>query len=256
MNKPSLGQAPQMLEVPTGSSAGGVTERIASAISMGMLSVGERLPPEAELASQFGIAVATLRKALAQLRDRGIVETRRGRNGGTFVVQAPFPTPDELSSSLLHTSLVALRDFFDELAAVSGMTARLAAERTDPSHHTRLAEFAFLARDARNSRERSLAYSRFHFEIAVLSHSSRLLAAQQRLQAELAPFLWTEEVSDASPHEIFAEHLSVIMAIEQQQPAKAERLAHAHVATAQNLTIGAKLRLHRAALLPPHEDTE
>ena len=87
-----------------------------------MLRVGERLPPEAELAGQFGIAVATLRKALAQLRAQGVVETRRGRNGGTFIVQAPFPSESTLITVLRRLSVVELRDFADEHAAVGEIT--------------------------------------------------------------------------------------------------------------------------------------
>ncbi|MBL3687489.1 FadR family transcriptional regulator [Leucobacter zeae] len=213
-----------------------------------MLSVGERLPTEAELAGQFGVAVATLRKALASLRAQGIVETRRGRNGGTFVVQSPFPTSEMLVSALRRTSAVALRDFFDEQAAVSGTAARLAAERTPPGMRTRLAEFAFLARDARTVHDRSLGDSRFHFEIAVLSQSPRLLASEQRLQSELSPFLWCEEISRASGSLAFSEHLAMVMAIEQRDGTTAQRLAVAHVEGNMRLIIDGKLRLHREAL--------
>jgi len=40
-----------------GQQVGGIVERISSAISLGMLAVGERLPAEVELAGQFGVAV-------------------------------------------------------------------------------------------------------------------------------------------------------------------------------------------------------
>ena len=228
---------------PSGPQVGGIAQRIAAAISAGMLSVGERLPPEAELASQFGIAVATLRKALATLRAQGVVETRRGRNGGTFVVQAPFPTPEALTAALAATSIVALRDFFDEHAAVSGMAAQLAAERTAPDERTRLAELAFRAREARSARDRSMADSRFHFEVAVLSQSPRLLTAEQRLQSELAPFLWCAEISRASAQAAFSEHLSIIMAIEQRRADDARRLAVEHVWGNMRHIIDGKLAL-------------
>ncbi|WP_024356865.1 FadR/GntR family transcriptional regulator [Leucobacter chironomi] len=244
MQKPPLGQTPQHGESdPGGPSVGGIAQRIAAAISMGVLTVGERLPVEAELATQFGVAVATLRKALAELRAHGIVETRRGRNGGTFVVQAPFPSPQELRSSLARTSLVALRDFFDEHAAISGMAARLAAERTQPGMRTRLAEFAFEAREGRNGRERSLADSRFHFEIAVLSHSRRLLTGEQRLHSELSPFLWCDAICRASVQQAFAEHLAIAMAIEQQRADEAQRLAVEHVRGNMQLIVDGKLAL-------------
>ncbi len=254
MQQPLLGQTPSQGEgTPSGPNVGGIAQRISSAISMGMLSVGERLPPEAELASQFGIAVATLRKALAKLRAQGVVETRRGRNGGTFVVQAPFPSSEALQASLRATSLVALRDFFDEHAAVSGMAARLAAERTEPGRRTRLAEFAFQAREARSSRERSMADSRFHFEVAVLSHSQRLLTAEQRLQSELSPFLWCEGVCRASAQLAFTEHLAITTAIEQQRAEEAQRLAVDHVKGNMRLIIDGKIALGRAqgAAAPP-----
>jgi len=223
----------------------GIAQRISTAISMGMLSVGERLPPELELANQFGVAVATLRKALARLRAQGIVETRRGRNGGTFIVQTPFPSDQTLQFELRQSSLVALRDFFDEHAAVSGMAARLAAERLEPGSHTRLAEFAFATREARTSREKSMADSRFHFEIAVLSHSPRLLAAEQRLHSELSPFLWSEGICQVPMQQAFSEHVALAMAIEQRQPEESQRLAIGHVMNNRGFIMDAKLRLER-----------
>lgn len=252
MRTPPLGLVPQLSDSdPSGTSFGGITQRIAAAISIGALSVGERLPIETELANQFGVAVATLRKALAELREQGIVETRRGRNGGTFVVQAPFPSPEELQSSLRRTSVVALRDFFDEHAAVSGMAARLAAERTGTGSPTRLAEFAFQARESRSNRARSLSDSRFHFEIAVLSQSTRLLAAEQRLQSELAPFLWCDGICRASVQQAFTEHLGIVMAVEQQRAEAAQQLAVEHVRGNMRLIIDGKLALGRADAAAP-----
>lgn len=232
----------------------GIAERIASAISLGMLRVGERLPPEAELASQFGIAVATLRKALAQLRAQGVVETRRGRNGGTFVVQAPFPSTETLITALHRISVVQLRDFADEHAAVSGMAARLAAERLHAQQRTRLAELAFRAREAQSVQELALTDNRFHVEIAVLSHSQRLLTAEQRLQAEIGPLLWCKQTSRAQTQQAFSEHLAIIMAIEQCNPAEAQRLSEEHAMGNVRCIVDAKLELR--PLEPRHSARE
>ena len=230
-----------------GQQAGGIAERIASTITLGMLAVGERLPTEIELANQFGVAVATLRKALAALRAQGIVETRRGRSGGTFVVKAPYPSEETLHSALVHTSIVALRDLADEHVAISSAAARLAAARTPATAPTRLAELAFRAREAKNGQDRSLADSRFHIEVAVLSHSQRLLTAEQRLQAEYAPLLWSEQVGAASTQPAFSEHLALVMAIEQGREEKAWRIAHDHVMGNVRRIIRAKLELPRTS---------
>ncbi|QNN63949.1 FadR family transcriptional regulator [Leucobacter denitrificans] len=231
------------LEDAPGQQVGSIVERIASAISVGMLAVGERLPAEIELASQFGVAVATLRKALASLRAKGIVETRRGRNGGTFVVKAPFPTDESLTAALAHSSTASLRDLADEHTAISSAAAQLAAERTSPSQRTRLAELAFRARETHGSQERSLADSRFHIEVAVLSHSQRLLTAEQRLQTETAPLLWCEAFSKVSVQDAFNDHLAMVMAIEQGNADVARQLAGAHVMSNFRRIIEAKYSL-------------
>ena len=62
-----------------------VVRRLAGAITLGLIGDGEQLPPETELATSLRVAVVTLREALADLRRRGLVETRRGRGGGGFV---------------------------------------------------------------------------------------------------------------------------------------------------------------------------
>lgn len=230
----------------SGPQVGGIADRISSAISSGILNVGEKLPPEAELATQFGVAVATLRKALASLRLDGVVETRRGRNGGTFIVKSPFPTEEYLLDTINRVSIVAFRDFADEHAAISGMAARLAAERIAPGSRTRLAELAFRARETTTTHESALADGRFHIEIAVLSHSQRLLTAEQRLQAEIGPLLWYEEISRVAKQTQFSEHLAIVMAIEQKNAAEAERLAVKHVRSNINTLIEGKLRIARA----------
>ncbi len=227
----------------SGQQVGGIAERIASTISLGMLAVGERLPPEIELAHQFGVAVATLRKALASLRAQGVVETRRGRNGGTFVVKAPFPSDEILSAALARTSVVSLRDLGDEHAAISAEAARLAAERTSPARPTRLAELAFHAREARGAQSRTLTDSRFHIEIAVLSQSQRLLTGEQRLQSECAALLWSERLGSASTQAAFNEHLAIVMAIEQGRTQEAWQLAHNHVHGNIRRIVQAKLDL-------------
>ncbi len=50
-----------------------VAERLRTAITLGVLAEGELLPPETELAGQFNISPVTLREALTQLREQGLV---------------------------------------------------------------------------------------------------------------------------------------------------------------------------------------
>ena len=62
-----------------------VFDRLRNAVALDVFKDGEQLPPETELAAQLGISPVTLRDALGLMREAGLVETRRGRTGGSFV---------------------------------------------------------------------------------------------------------------------------------------------------------------------------
>ncbi|NEA02354.1 winged helix-turn-helix transcriptional regulator, partial [Streptomyces sp. SID10116] len=64
-------------------------EQILQVVRLGLVPGGERLPSERELADRLGISRVTLREVLKVLQDQGLVESRRGRYGGTFVRPRP-----------------------------------------------------------------------------------------------------------------------------------------------------------------------
>ena len=64
-------------------------ERLGTAIKLGLLEPGTRLPAERELCGQLGIARSTLRQALTALVQSGHLRAVRGRGGGTFVAESP-----------------------------------------------------------------------------------------------------------------------------------------------------------------------
>jgi GntR family transcriptional regulator, transcriptional repressor for pyruvate dehydrogenase complex len=68
-------------------------DRIGTAIRLGLLPPGSRLPAERELCAKLGIARSTLRQALVALGQSGHLHAVRGRGGGTFVVDELPPAP-------------------------------------------------------------------------------------------------------------------------------------------------------------------
>ncbi|GAA0720586.1 GntR family transcriptional regulator [Dactylosporangium roseum] len=56
-------------------------------IRNGELPPGRRMPSEKDLHDEFGLARETVRRALAVLRQEGLIDVRQGH--GTFVVDAP-----------------------------------------------------------------------------------------------------------------------------------------------------------------------
>jgi len=64
-----------------------IADDIAAQISRGELVPGQRLPGEADLAAHYGAARMTIRRAIRELRERGLVKVLSGK--GTYV------TPDD-----------------------------------------------------------------------------------------------------------------------------------------------------------------
>src|SRR6185437_1915168 len=95
-----------------------VARRLADAIVLGVLGAGERLPSEAELARRFGVALVTAREALGMLREAGLVETRRGRDGGSFVVHPGDADDTLLAARLRGLAQVELSDLAVYVTAI------------------------------------------------------------------------------------------------------------------------------------------
>lgn len=58
-------------------------------IKAGRLVAGDRLPTVAAIAKEWGVAIVTVQRALAQLREERLIETFHGR--GSFVLDPPPP---------------------------------------------------------------------------------------------------------------------------------------------------------------------
>jgi DNA-binding GntR family transcriptional regulator len=74
-----------------------LAELLARGIAAGHYQAGERLPPESELSLSLGASVGTVRKALALLEARGLLERKQG--SGTYVCgRAATPAKGQVSS--------------------------------------------------------------------------------------------------------------------------------------------------------------
>ncbi|MCS0636158.1 FCD domain-containing protein [Streptomyces sp. LP05-1] len=78
--------APVLRPVRAGNGFEEALEQILQVVRLGLVPGGERLPAERELAERMGISRVTLREVLKVLQEQGLVESRRGRYGGTFVL--------------------------------------------------------------------------------------------------------------------------------------------------------------------------
>jgi DNA-binding FadR family transcriptional regulator len=88
--------APVLRPVRAGNGFEEALEQILQVVRLGLVPAGGRLPAERELAERLGISRVTLREVLKVLQDQGLVASRRGRYGGTFVLpRTPDPAGED-----------------------------------------------------------------------------------------------------------------------------------------------------------------
>jgi GntR family transcriptional regulator, transcriptional repressor for pyruvate dehydrogenase complex len=157
-------------------------ERLGTAIKLGMLPPGTRLPAERELCSKLEIARSTLRQALLALAQSGHLHATRGRGGGTFVAD-PQPPGEPPSPEVL----ACWRDICDERMAVEVGVAVLAAERAQEEVLDALDALVVvcdrLLEDFPAYRQADV---RLHIGLAEATRSSRLVTAMTETQGAMS----------------------------------------------------------------------
>ncbi|WP_067463227.1 FadR/GntR family transcriptional regulator [Actinomadura macra] len=218
-----------------------VVRRLSDAIALGLLNDGEQLPSETDLAGHLGVSTVTLREALMALRQQGLIETRRGRGGGSFV-RTPA-RPFDLDGRLRPLTAEELRDLGDHYAAIAGAAARLAALRSLPGDVERLrrslAEMSGPDGGARMCR----LDGRLHLEVAAASQSVRLTREEIRLQADIGPLIWSVHDQSRWRPRSRAEHAAIVDAIARGEEGLARDVAESHVANAVEHLIERRLSL-------------
>jgi DNA-binding FadR family transcriptional regulator len=160
------------------------------------------------------VAAVPLREALMALRQQGLVTTRRGRGGGSFVSLPEVPAEERLRARLRGWSTEELRDLGDHRAALSGAAARLAAERTGPEDLVPLRRTVGELARAEDAGARSRVYGRFHVELAAAAQSARLTREQVALQTEIGALLCLVLADDAYREEVADRALAVVSAVQ------------------------------------------
>lgn len=62
-----------------------VAQAIQDKVTAGTLRPGDKLPAEQDMAEEYQVAYSTIRRAMKELRERGLVESIWGK--GTFIVE-------------------------------------------------------------------------------------------------------------------------------------------------------------------------
>jgi GntR family transcriptional repressor for pyruvate dehydrogenase complex len=213
-----------------------VAEQIQKLIAQGTLKPGDRLPPERELATRFGVARSSIRDAVRTLEVMGILEPRQG--AGTVV-------RDLSTDSLvvpLATVLVRKRELVSELLDVRrmlepGLAAR-AAKNATPDEVMDLEDI--LRRQAEKMRRGEPTIeedSEFHYAIGRAARNSVVLKVLDVLMDLLRESRARSLQATGRPERSYAGHMRVLRAIKRRDPEAAEKAVRKHLEEIESIVM-------------------
>jgi DNA-binding FadR family transcriptional regulator len=210
-----------------------VEEQIREAILSGQFSQGDKLPPETQLAEQFGVSRPTVREALGALVSAGLIRKLPGVAGGSFVNSV---TTDSLSRALSTSVDTILRlgalDL-EELGAVRHIlevpAAGLAAESRTDEHLARLRAIVERQKTTTIDDPDIPSYDlAFHTTIAHASGNRLLAAFVGALHSTTYPAQYLE-VTPTVARKTVKQHMAITAAIEAGDAAEAARSMKEHL---------------------------
>lgn len=228
----SVAQEAVFRPVRSGNAFEEAVERILQAIKLGVVTFGERLPAERDLALRLAVSRVTLREAIRSLQQAGYVESRRGRAGGTFIIYRPGQAAaggvDQLRR-LVADMGPTLGDVLTLREVLETGAAEMAARRvlTEP-------ERALLRQRLADSERAGLAEyrqmdSRLHLAVAELSGSTSLASLVADVRMRINSLLEAIPLLQPNLDHSTEQHRAVVAAILAGDPDAARQAAREHL---------------------------
>jgi GntR family transcriptional repressor for pyruvate dehydrogenase complex len=229
-----------------------ISDRLITAIATGEFLPGSRLPAERDLAGLLHVGRTSVRAALAVLHDRGLIETQRGRGGGSFVRVQWTPDSHAAVVRTLRGRWSEIQDRLEAMRRLHGAIARAAAEQRDDRDVEVLRARLEAYRAAPSGRQKQLADAALHLAISDAAKNgtlkTMLLALEQEISIGAPLHVWGEpETMVASEVRALGEHDLLVAAIVDGRADDADDVAREHARIDLELLEAARERAEAAA---------
>ena len=211
-------------------------ERLGTAIRVGLLAPGSRLPAERQLARELGISRSTLREALTTLVQSGHLVSLRGRSGGTFVAEKPPLTEAESDGTdVLGESGWAV---LDNRVAVEAGAVLLACERAEKEDIERLDDLVERMANADEFEDYRRADIRFHIGVAEAARSPHLVTEMTEVQGRMSELIALIPHPDQVLTHSNAQHGRLVKLMTKGDAARAVSLMREHIEGTEHILAG------------------
>ena len=205
-----------------------VIEQLASAISSGKVSGGERLPSEMKLMEQLGVGRSSIREAIGALTLTGLLVVRPGK--GTYVNGYADDFLTKPLSWGIPLGRARIQELIEARSIIEEGIASLAAQRASEAD---MEESRLCLRKEKNSRanlrQLTNAGMSFHYSLAKATHNSLLINIYKQIGNLMRS--WTEQVYmvPGIPESAVIDHGEILDAIASHDDEKARAAIRKHM---------------------------
>ena len=220
-----------------------VSTNIKKLIFDGVLKPGEKLPPETELAHQFGVSRQTIREALRILELSGFITVQKGDSGGPLIQNTILHTINALFLDAFQMEKITNRELTSARQDIERIVLTRVVETADEADIDRLRENIDLARmKLENNRLATDENIRFHNLLAEAAKNhvyvivmGSIMAVVRELMSRHSPeentsmssFEYTEGILKSRHAQEF--HERILNAVVERNLHKAIQLMDAHL---------------------------
>ena len=203
-------------------------EQLATAIRLGVHPNGSTLPPERELAQRLHVSRATVREAITALRTAGMVETRRGRGGGSVVTYSPRRPRARARAPSAETFTAWMDSLtFRRIVEPGAVATAASLDLTEPQRSLLSAAYDGVTQASGSALHRQ-ADSRFHLAFASVTGSPSIIDSVTRVQAALHDMLLQIPVYGVNIAHSDRQHERILHAVLDGRPDKARQTMEEH----------------------------
>jgi len=202
---------------------------------------GDRLPTEAEMMARFGMAKGTIREAMRILEAQGLIETRTGPGGGSFVGEVTADRAKALLANYFYFNELSVADIYQlrrvlepELAA--SLAGQLSNDQLS-ALETVVAQYPEPAQSAEEERDQHVASLNFHRRLANFSNNPLLAFVVSFMGRILTDLTVYRELYQPPNPELYRKGLAyqtdLIAALRDGRSDDAREIMRAHMETAE-----------------------
>ena len=217
------------------------------------LKQGAKLPNEAEMIALFGVSKGTVREAMRILEAQGLIVTRTGPGGGSFVGKVSLERAKSLLANYFYFQDLSVSDIYQMRKVVEPELAASLAGRLSPDQIAELRslvqQYPEPAKSPEEERDQHIASLRFHARLAAFSNNPLLVFMVSFMARILTDLTVYKRLYEPHNEELWARgrrhQLDLVEALEAGDSARAEAIMRSHMLGAEALMQGQEAQVMR-----------